>query len=133
MKSRLIERQNAMIILYIHLLRGQEVSQIIEDNEFITSVGNFTPSLTIGSEMLEVVNNAVERQEVFALAMNQYLKKWRFDRLSYAEQAILLMACSELELGYQDKVIIVNEAIRLAKEFADDESYKFINGVLDAL
>ena len=89
--------------------------------------------MSIKREMLEVIERAIERQEIYELAMNQYLKKWRFDRLSFIEQAILLIACAELELGYQEKPIIVNEAVRLAKEFGDDESYKFINGVLDAI
>lgn len=133
LNSRLIERQNAMSILYIHLLRHQSIKAIIEDNEFITEIGDFTPDLSIKREMLEVIERAIERQEIYELAMNQYLKKWRFDRLSFIEQAILLIACAELELGYQEKPIIVNEAVRLAKEFGDDESYKFINGVLDAI
>lgn len=133
LNSRLIERQNAMSILYIHLLRHQSIKAIIEDNEFITEIGDFTPDLSIKREMLEVIEHAIERQEIYELAMNQYLKKWRFDRLSFIEQAILLIACAELELGYQEKPIIVNEAVRLAKEFGDDESYKFINGVLDAI
>lgn len=122
-----------MSILYIHLLRHQSIKAIIEDNEFITEIGDFTPDLSIKREMLEVIERAIERQEIYELAMNQYLKKWRFDRLSFIEQAILLIACAELELGYQEKPIIVNEAVRLAKEFGDDESYKFINGVLDAI
>lgn len=133
LNSRLIERQNAMSILYIHLLRHQSIKAIIEDNEFITEIGDFTPDLSIKREMLEVIERAIERQEIYELAMNQYLKKWRFDRLSFIEQSILLIACAELELGYQEKPIIVNEAVRLAKEFGDDESYKFINGVLDAI
>lgn len=131
--SRLIERQNAMIILYIHLMRLQSVEEIIEDNKFVSEMGSFTPSLAVRGEMLSVILNAIERKEIFALAIDQYLNKWRFDRLSLIEQAILLLACSELELGFQEKPVIVNEAVRLAKEFADDDSYKFINGVLDAL
>ena len=65
--------------------------------------------------------------------MDQLLTGWRFNRLGFLEQAILLVACAELELGYQDRVIVVNEAIRLSKEYCDSESFKLINGVLDAL
>ena len=49
------------------------------------------------------------------------------------EQAILLLALSELEQGIQDKTVIVNEAIELTKAYGEDDSYKLINGVLDAL
>lgn len=131
--SRYKERQNAVSIVYIHLLRDQDVLEIMHDNAFVVAVGAFLPDLKIGSEMSEVVIRAAKRKGIYESAMNHYLSEWRFDRLGYMEQAILLVACSELELGYQEKVIIMNEAVRLAKDFGDEASYKLINGVLDAL
>ena len=49
------------------------------------------------------------------------------------EQAILLMACCELDLETAPKPIVIDEAITLAKKYCDDEAYKLINGVLDRL
>ncbi|WZU03149.1 hypothetical protein MGH68_10390 [Erysipelothrix sp. D19-032] len=46
---------------------------------------------------------------------------------------MMLIARNELELGIQAKVVVLDEVVRLAKEFADQDSYKFINGVLDAI
>lgn len=131
--SRYSERQNAMIAIYIHLLNGQSMEEIIEDNKFVSNVGEFIQDFNLGEEMLEVINHSVDRRDTYERAMDQLLTGWRFDRLGYIEQAILLLACSELELGYQNRVIVVNEAIRLAKEYCDSESFKLINGVLDAL
>lgn len=61
------------------------------------------------------------------------LTKWTFDRLSYIEQAILLESTSEIELGLNNKNIVINEAVKIAKEYCDEDSYKYINGVLDKL
>lgn len=61
------------------------------------------------------------------------LTKWTFDRLSYIEQAILLESASEIKLGLNNKNIVINEAVKITKEYCDEDSYKYINGVLDRL
>lgn len=63
--------------------------------------------------------------------ISTYLRNFEFNRLNYVEQAILLLAVIEIELGEVDKRVAINEAIELAKQFSLDDTYKFINGVLD--
>ncbi len=57
-----------------------------------------------------------------------------FDELDPVERAILRLATGELlfetDVPYR---VVINEAIELAKVFAADESYRFINGVVDRL
>ena len=131
--SRYNERKNAMIAVYMFLLNQQSMAEIIEDNIFIASVSEFIEPFDLKDEMLEAVSRVETRFDIYVRAMDQTLDKWRFERLGYIEQAILLLACAELEMGYQDRVIIVNEAIRLSKEFCDYDSFKLVNGVLDAI
>ena len=53
--------------------------------------------------------------------------------LTPIELAILRLAC--FEFLHQPKVppkVIINEAVELSKEFGAADSYKYINGVLDA-
>lgn len=131
--KRHIYRQNAMSIIYIYLMTQQDIDLIIEDNRFVSSIGSFIHPLEIDDELLDAIHRAIQRQTIYIPVINHHLKKWRFDRLGKLEQSILLLALSELEQGIQEKAIIVNEAVELAKEFCDDESYRLINGVLDAL
>lgn len=132
--SRRLERENALSALYTYLLRKQAIDEVLEDNQFVSSIGDFIPAYNLGEEMIEVVKRAADRKDIYEKVVNHHLKShWRFERLGIIEQAILLMACSELELAYQDTSIIINEAVRLAKIYGDDDSYKLINGVLDAL
>lgn len=131
--KRHIYRQNAMSIIYIYLMTEQNIDLIIEDNKFVSSVGSFIHPLEIDEELLDAVHRVTQRKSIYIPVINHHLDKWRFDRLGRLEQSILLLALSELEQGIQDKIIIVNEAVELAKEFCDDESYRLINGVLDAL
>lgn len=132
--SRKNFRENALKTIYIHLMRNNmDIDQIISDVEFVSSLTEFIAPLTFDEEMLAVVKNGCKRKEIYALALDQHLKHWRFDRLGYIEQAVLILACSELEFGKQDKIVIVNEAVRIVKIYGQEDSYKLINGVLDAL
>jgi N utilization substance protein B len=62
------------------------------------------------------------------------LFRWKLDRLSYMDRAILRMACCEI-LHFDDvpTTVSINEAVELAKLFGDDRSAQFVNGVLDAI
>jgi N utilization substance protein B len=59
---------------------------------------------------------------------------WDFDRLSRVDLAIIRM--SAYSLLYQTDMhpsIVIDEAIDISKEFGADESYKFVNAVLDSI
>jgi len=66
-------------------------------------------------------------------------KNWSFERLGKMEQAILLDAYIEIKDELTENVdkdksrkqIVINEAVDLAKKYAEENSYKFINGILD--
>lgn len=132
MSSRFTIRENALIVIYIHLLRnGADVNQII--NDLAETSGDFIEVLKLDEEMTAVVKHACKTKDTYALAMDQYLTHWRFNRLGYIEQACLILASAELEFGEQDKSVIVNEAVRMVKIYGEDDSFRIINGVLDAL
>lgn len=80
-----------------------------------------------------VLNSLMEKQEEYAEELNVLLNKWTFNRLGFMEQAILLVATAEIKETINDKAVVINEAITIAKKFCDEESYKYINGVLDRL
>ncbi len=59
---------------------------------------------------------------------------WNMNRMAVIDRNILRLGV--FELRYLDDVpskVCINEAIELAKRFGDEESGKFINGVLDAI
>ena len=58
-------------------------------------------------------------------------KTWNFERLNLVDQAILITAYVQIKTKSVEKQIVINEAVELAKEYCDDDSYKYINGVLD--
>ena len=58
------------------------------------------------------------------------VKWWR---VNYIDQAILLVATSEILTAKVDRAVAIDEAVNIAKEYSDDESFKYINGVLDQI
>ncbi|MEL0630812.1 transcription antitermination factor NusB [Psychromonas aquatilis] len=63
--------------------------------------------------------------------LSPYLSR-KISDVDKVDLAVLRLAM--FELTYRTDVphkVVLNEAIELAKDFATDESYKFVNGVLD--
>ena len=83
--------------------------------------------------LLKLKEDLILNYKSYIDKISPLLTKWTFDRLSYIEQAILLESTSEIELGLNNKNIVINEAVKIAKEYCDEDSYKYINGVLDKL
>ncbi|XUP89519.1 transcription antitermination factor NusB [Campylobacter coli] len=65
--------------------------------------------------------------------LNPYLNENEIEKLGHIERAILRLGAYELLFTDTPNAIVINEAIELAKELANDNSPKFINGVLDTL
>lgn len=59
------------------------------------------------------------------------LDNWKFERVGCMTRIILRMAVWELAHTQIDHSIVINEAIELAKGYAESDAHKFINGVLD--
>jgi N utilization substance protein B len=67
-------------------------------------------------------------------ALNRNMEDWRMDRLVKMDAYILRVAAAEMAfIPKVDLSVSINEAVDLAKQFASEESYRFINGVLGAL
>jgi N utilization substance protein B len=66
--------------------------------------------------------------------IKRQLEHWDLKRVSYVDRAILRF--STFSLYFQEDVpstVVINEAIDLAKIFGTDDSYRFVNGVLDGI
>ncbi|MYF25435.1 MAG: transcription antitermination factor NusB [Nitrospira sp. SB0678_bin_10] len=89
------------------------------------SVRTFTSELVTG-----VRTHQVELDGLIAA----YARNWTVDRMPVVDRNILRQAMYEL-LWVPDvpAKVTVDEALELAKNFADDETRRFVNGILDQL
>ncbi len=61
-------------------------------------------------------------------------ERWRPERMAILDRLILRMAvCEMLRDSSTPPVVVINEALELARTFTTEESVKFINGMLDAI
>ena len=77
-----------------------------------------------------VVENIVEIDSL----IQKHLENWDISRLNRVDLAIIRM--SAYTLMYQSDIppsIVIDEAIGICREFGTDDSYKFVNGVLDSI
>jgi transcription antitermination protein NusB len=60
-------------------------------------------------------------------------RNWRLERMAHVDRNVLRLAAWEMLYGGTPAAVAIDEAVELAREFGDDGSPRFVNGVLDAL
>jgi N utilization substance protein B len=79
---------------------------------------------------VEIIKQVKQHRDAIDQLITNSMVDWQLKRLIRLDQDVLRIAVAEiLYLGIPDRVAI-NEAIELAKRYGDDDSHKFINGVL---
>ena len=120
-------RKKIMTILYqINVYDTNKVEYDIEsiikdvleiDNEFVK----------------DMVYGVITYKDKIDELANKYLNKWTIDRLGNTDQAIIRMSVYEMVYTKTPDVVVINEAIELAKLYSDDKVKNMINGVLDKI
>ena len=118
-------RKKIMTILYqIFLYDASKINYNVEDV--------IKESVEIENEFVnEIVNGVLENKNDIDKIANKNLKEWTIDRLGKIDQAILRMGIYELVYTDTPEIVVINEAIELAKKYCDDSVRKIINAVLD--
>ncbi|MBQ7031115.1 MAG: transcription antitermination factor NusB [Bacilli bacterium] len=126
-KTRSELREKCMIILYQwDLFKKSDTNTTIDEiiNNNIEIENDFVKDVVYG-----VVTHQVEIDEL----ANKYMNDWSIDRLDKTGASILRMAIFELKYTETPEIVVINEAVELAKKYSDDSVRKIINAVLDKL
>ena len=81
-----------------------------------------------------LIKGAIDNIKIIDDKIKSKLKNWDFDRISNIDKAVLRF--SIFSMLYEKEVpekVIINEAIEIVKKFGTEDSYKFVNGILDAV
>ncbi len=93
---------------------------------------NFDEEKKITSFAKELVLGVWENIKEIDKTINKASKNWRLERMSRVDKSILRLAT--YELLFRDDIppkVSINEAVELGKRFGNENSYGFINGILD--
>jgi transcription antitermination factor NusB len=82
----------------------------------------------------ELVSGTLAGQAAIDDMIRQQADNWRLERMSPVDRNILRLAVYEMlqEIDVP-KLVIVDEAIELAKKYGSENSGRFVNGLLDGL
>lgn len=85
--------------------------------------------------IIETVSGTMENKVDIDNLINAQAKNWSTLRMASADKNILRMGIYELAFSKDkiDAAVIINEAVDLARLYGDEESYKFVNAILDAI
>jgi N utilization substance protein B len=130
MRKRTKARECALKILYaVDIVKGDAAEQMASLWQSEPETGQEVRQF---SEML--VDGVVKNMTRIDKVITEYATNWQLSRMAVIDRNILRMAT--YELLYLDDVppkVAINEAIDIAKKYGDQDSGKFVNGVLDKI
>lgn len=133
--TRRNKRISAIMCFFQYFSLREEMEQIIETFEQDIVSEDFSDFFVpFKDDFKELLIAAVAQEKLIINKINSLIPKgWSFDRLPLIDRSILFMAISEITLEFDEKAIIINEAVEIAKLFCEEDQYKYINGLLDKL
>lgn len=127
-KSRIIAFQ----AVYSWDVSGESLEDLLQFS-WVDSKDNLEEGALAFSRL--IISGTVENiTHIDELIKTHLSKNWNFDRLNKVTLAILRI--SIYSIIYQKDIaasIVIDEAIDLAKEFGPEDSFKFINAMLDKI
>ena len=88
--------------------------------------------ITVFSRIL--VTGTIDHIDAVDSTIGKHLENWELKRLNRVDLAILRI--SVFTLMFQTDIhpsIVIDEAVELSKEYGTEDSYRFVNGVLDSI
>ena len=126
MAARSKARKRAVDVLYEADVRGRDVLGVLADRMD-------TPP-PMPEHTVRLVEGVAEHAARIDALIDAHASNWSLDRLPDVDRAILRMAVFEL-LWADDgpDVVVIDEAVELAKALSTDDSPGYVNGVLGAI
>ena len=127
MDPRSLAREIAMKMLYAASLGGGEtMDEVLEQSEQADTLSGSDKTF-----LENLVAGVTDRQVELDAVIGKYAQGWALNRLGKVDLTILRMAVYELMCMPEIPVgATINEAVELAKRYAEDKSSGFINGIL---
>ena len=81
-----------------------------------------------------LISGTIENIEKVDETIKAHLTNWDFDRLNKVDLAVLRISVYPLLFQLDmPSTIIIDEAVDISKEYGSDDSFKFINAILDSI
>lgn len=125
-------REVALKLLFQIDLMGMEekqtLPQLLEKNhDFFSGMNDREQQFA-----LELVGKVQEQKEMIDSLISRNLKGWKLERLMTVDRSVLRLGIAESFINDQ-KAVIIDDMVRIAKKYGGEDSYKLINAILDKI
>ena len=122
-------RELALQMLYQAEASGTSMNDVAaafwEDRDAPLDVRDFADRLAKGTHSSLLAIDAI---------LAESLENWRLERLAIVDRNILRLAVYEfLHETETPPIVVIDEAVEVARRFGGEESWQFANGILDAV
>ena len=137
MRKRTKAREYALQLLY-QLDVGQKAPPVAGQAEPGELIENFWTYHTVPPEVKQFASTLVQgalahRDEIDRL-ISSHANNWDIARMAVVDRNVLRLGIFELlHLADVPPKVCLNEAVEPSKPFGDEESSKFVNGILDTI
>lgn len=127
---------------YRHLIRICLMQTIFavefkqEDAKYVLGriLDEFAPKVEDRDFAYESLEGILKHQDQILSLISKYAPEWPVEKIARIDRAILEIGIYEIMFSSDvPPVVAINEAIEIAKEYGDNSSPKFINGVLSSV
>lgn len=131
MSNRHLARTLALQTLFAWDFHGR--SQQGLDSLIANNFNNFAPDFNDDGFVSDLVFGVVKNHADIDKHICKYATEWPLDQITVLDRNVLRLGIFELLYTDTPPLVVINEAIEVAKSFGSDSSGKFVNGVLGAL
>lgn len=129
MGSRRKARELALQMLFQYDLSGNPPDTIFITFEDLNSAKAGTREFA-----MKILKGTVQHLETIDEMIQAQADNWRLSRMAVVDRNIIRMSVYEfLHEPSTPKLVIIDEAIEIAKRYGNEKSPQFINGILDGI
>jgi len=101
------------------------------DKFLMEILDEFAPKLTERQFAFDLMKGILENRDEVLKILQKFAPEWPIDKIANIDRAVLEIGIFEIVFDENiPQVVAINEAIEIGKHFGDENSPKFINGVL---
>lgn len=129
MGARRKARELAVQMLYQYDLSGNKPDMIVETFEDLQKSKPNTREFAV-----KIFRGTVDHIADIDVMIQAQADNWRLSRMAVVDRNIIRLSVYEfLHESDTPKLVVIDEAIEIAKKFGNDKSPQFINGILDGI
>ena len=117
----------------LQMLFQQDLNEIIPEDviELFWKVNPADPENRKFAEFL--FTTTLENRSHIDELIRRHAQHWRLERMAAVDRNILRLSVSEFLYTETPHVVVIDEAVEIARRFSTAESSQFVNGILDAV